>query len=127
MTLRRASTWILVITYVLTTLLLHKRGNDFAGSLVIAYGGARYREGVRILSIVVAAIIAPFLVRNLWRERTRRVYLLALLPIAAIIDQTMISVPLERIHYVQYGILTWLCFLAVGNPLSAALLAFLIG
>ncbi len=77
--------------------------------------------------MIVAAVIAPFLARNLWRDRRRFAYLLALLPLAAIIDQSMISVPLERIHYVQYGMLTWLCFMAVGEPLSAALMAFLIG
>jgi hypothetical protein len=75
----------------------------------------------------VGSIILPFLVRNLWRNRTRIKYLLALVPLSLIIDQTMISVPLERIHYVQYGVLTWLCYRAIGRPLPAALTAFLIG
>src|SRR5215475_15510292 len=96
------SRWLartLLIVYVLSTLLLHKRGNDFAGSFVVTYGGARYSEGIRVLSIIVTAIIVPFLIRNLWQDRVRLNYLAALLPLALIIDQTMISVPLERIHY----------------------------
>jgi hypothetical protein len=118
---------ILLIVYVLSTLLLHKRGNDLAGSFVITYGGARYREGVRVLSIAVGAIILPFLIRNLWQDRVRLKYLAALMPLALLIDQTMMSVPLERIHYVQYGALTWLCYGAFGQPFAAALMAFLIG
>src|SRR5215467_13925544 len=118
---------ILLVVYVLSTLLLHKRGNDFAGSFVIAYGGARYREGVRVLSIAVTAIVLPFIIRNLWRDRVKLKYLAALMPLVFVIDQTMISVPLERIHYVQYGALTWLCYRAIGQPFPAALLAFLIG
>jgi len=124
---RRWPAWIMLAAYVLSTLLLHKRGNDFAGSFVIAYGPARYREGIRILSIVAASIILPFVIRNLWRNRTRRKFLLALIPLILVIDQTMISVPLERIHYVQYGILTWLCYRATGRRLPAAMMAFLIG
>lgn len=127
MKFRKIFIWLLLLTYVLTTLLLHKRGNDFAGSFVIAYGPASYREGVWILSIIVASVITPFLIRKLWIDRVRVRYLLALLPVAAIIDRTMISVPLERIHYVQYGILTWLCYLALGEAFPAALMAFLIG
>src|SRR5215467_10497736 len=118
---------ILLVVYVLSTLLLHKRGNDFAGSFVIAYGGARYREGVRVLSIAVTAIVLPFIIRNLWQDRVRLKYLAALMPLVFVIDQTMISVPLERIHYVQYGALTWLCYRAIGPPFAGALLAFLIG
>src|SRR5262249_49244040 len=119
--------WALLILYVLTTILLHKRGNDFAGSFVIAYGGARYREGVRIISIIAATLIVPFLIRNLWKDQSRLKYLIAFVPVALLIDQTMMSVPLERIHYVQYGFLAWLCFSAIGQPFAAALMACLIG
>ena len=119
--------WIVLIGYVLCTLLLHKRGNDFAGSFVIAYGPRRYREGIQVLTILATSVVLPFLIRNLWRERDRVKYLLALLPVALIIDRTMISVPFERIHYLQYGFLTWLCYLAIGQPFAAALMAFLIG
>ena len=58
------SGWILLIGYVLVTMLLHKRGNEFAGSLVIAYGAAAYRAGVEVLTIVVAAIILPLTFRS---------------------------------------------------------------
>src|SRR5262249_10701332 len=118
---------LLLIGYVLGTLLLHKRGNDFAGSLVVAFGPARYRAGVRSLSIAAAAIILPLVVRSVWKDPKRLRHFLLLLPVVLIIDQTMMSVPLERIHYVQYGFLTWLCYKAVGRPFPAALLAFLIG
>jgi hypothetical protein len=35
-------------------------------------------------------------------------------------------VPIERIHYVQYGIIAWLGYKAIGRPLPAAMMAFVV-
>ncbi len=124
---RRFFAWLLLTAYVLATVVLHRKVNVFIGSFATSYGLETYTKGVKWLSYAAGLIVLAFTVRNLLKDRTRVRQLALLIPIALIIDMTMISRPIERIHYLQYGILTWLCYNAIPTPFTAAMVAFLIG
>jgi hypothetical protein len=124
---RRRIAWAFLIGYVLTTILLHRKGNELAGHFLIIYGPARYRFGVNVLTAIGAVTALVLIIRALRQNPSRWKPLIALLPVALVIDRTMLTVPVERIHYPQYGLLTWICFQAIGEPFPAALMSFLIG
>jgi hypothetical protein len=119
--------WATIAVYTPAIVLLHKRGNEAAAKLIEAMGMTPYLLTMRLAA--VAGIVAVFVAlgKRLWSRPERFKEILIFLGIVTVLDLSLISVPIERIHYFQYGMLTWLAWKAIGRDLPAALLAFVAG
>ena len=118
--------WLFVLAFAFGNVLLHKRGNETAGKLIGIMGMTTYLWSARLLAVIGVLVVSSLLGRNLLRSSTRLKTFLIFVPIAVILDLSLISVPIERIHYVQYGFLTWLGYKAMGKQLPAAMMAFVV-
>ena len=117
------------VTYGLGIILLHRQANLLAGRLIEFLGLPSYLLSTRLLASAGAVTTLVFLGKNLskLKDRARLKELLIFVPAALTLDLSFISVPIERIHYPQYGLLTWIGYKATGKPFNAAVMAFVIG
>jgi len=116
----------LALALAAANVLMHKRGNETAGSLIGIMGMTPYLWTARALGVAGLLMAILALGRNLMQSPARFKTFLVFLPVAVILDLSLISVPIERIHYVQYGVLTWLAYKGIGKPLPAAIFAFVV-
>ncbi len=126
-TFRSVVLWLFLIGYVVGIIWLHKAGNQTAARLMTFLGLEPYLWSMRALAWIGAAGICFWLVRHFYRNPARFRRLLVLIPIAVVMDLSLIVVPVERIHYVQYGFLTWVAYKATGKQALAGLMGFVIG
>jgi hypothetical protein len=106
---------------------MHKQGNLMAGRFSEFVGMQTYLLTTRVVAIAGAFLVLAVLARNLVRNPKKLKTLLLFIPIALTIDLSLVVIPIERIHYPQYGFLTWLAYKAIGNPLAAVMFAFVAG
>ena len=116
--------WLLTAAYAVGIVLLHREVNQMAGRLQQFLGLSPYLFSMRFLGAIGILISVVVLAGNLYGNPTRLKKLLIFVPLALILDLSLISVPVERIHYFQYGFLTWIAYKAIGKQFSAALLVF---
>lgn len=124
---RSAALWLFLVGYVAGMIQLHKAGNQTAARLMTFLGLEPYLWTMRVLAWVGIACICVWLARHFYRNPEKFKRLLLLIPIAVVLDLSLIVVPVERIHYVQYGFLTWLAYKALGKPALAGLVGFVSG
>lgn len=126
----RSILWtLLTAAYSVTVVLMHRQANLMAGRLSELWGMSLYLFGSRVVAVIGGILVLLLLIRGrgLFESRTRLLSLLVFLPVAAVFDQALISVPIERIHYPQYALLAWMAYKATGRPFSAVMIAFLVG
>ena len=119
--------WLFVTTYSVSIVLLHRQGNLAFGRLSDFLGVQVYLSGSRVAAGVGGILILFVLIRGLIQSRARLKAFLLFLPVMLLFDQTLISVPIERIHYPQYGFLVWIAYMAAGNQYTAVLIGFVVG
>lgn len=117
---RSALWWLLVWGYGLTNVWSHETVNALVVRLVQIQGLPAFLWTMR------AAALTGLTILLVWK-RSRLKGLLLLAPFALALDYSLIIYPSERIHYVQYGLLTWAAYRAVQDRLAAVLIAFLFG
>ena len=118
--------WLFLVAYALGIVLLHKEVNQLAGRLQVFLGLSTYLFSMRFLGSTGILLAVFVLARNLFRNPSRLKKLLIFIPAALTLDLSLISVPVERIHYFQYGVLTWIAYRAIQKQFPAALLVFVI-
>ena len=119
--------WLFVATYSVSIVLLHRQGNLTFGRLSDSLGMPLYLSGSRVVAGVGGILILLVLIRGLIQSRAKLRAFLLFLPVMLLFDQTLISVPIERIHYPQYGFLAWIAYMASGNQYMALMITFLVG
>jgi hypothetical protein len=124
---KSAAVWLFLIGYVFGTVLFHRKANELAGKLIGLTGMSPYLLSMRLLGLIGVLVVLFFIGQKLSRNPGRFKKLLILIPILFAIDLSLIVVPIERIHYVQYGFLTWVAYKAIGKTFPAAMLAFVAG
>jgi hypothetical protein len=119
--------WVVVIIYVAGMILIHRTANDFCNVLRKQLGLTLYLFVLRVTGVIgVTAAIIYFGRTILDHFRKLELWLLVI-PLLIVADLSLISVPVERMHYLQYGLLTWVIFKATGKQFLAAMLAFSCG
>jgi hypothetical protein len=119
--------WAILAVYMAAIILLHRRGNEAAGKLIGLMGMEPYLWTARIGAMVGIALIFLWLGRRLLKTPQRIAEVAIFTGIAAVLDLSLISVPIERIHYLQYTVLAWLAWKAIGTELPAVLVAGVAG
>ncbi len=122
---RSAVWWLLLVTGGVGNILFHERANDMARQLVRLMGLSPFLWTTRVVALMGAVAVLFFFRRGLNRTRIRN--LAIFIPIALTLDLSLIIYPSERIHYLQYGLLTCIAYKAIGRALPAALMGFIIG
>lgn len=119
--------WLFVTAFGVGNILLHEQANDLARQLVRAMGLSLFLWSTRLLALAGAITILFFLRRGFLSNPDRLKKLLIFIPFALTLDLSLIVYPSERIHYLQYGLLTLIAYKAIGKALPAALTAFVFG
>ena len=86
-----------------------------------------YLFAARVIAGASGILILLVLIRGLIQSRQKLRAFLLFLPVMLLFDQTLISVPIERIHYPQYGFLALIAYMATRNQYTAVLIAFVVG
>lgn len=119
--------WAFIISYILGNILLHGKGNKLADLLADAVSLPSYLLIVRISGLIGVILVLFIRVRKIWKNPKGWKRLVLFISMAIAMDLSLIVVPIERIHYVQYGFLTWICYKAMGKEFFSALIAFFCG
>jgi hypothetical protein len=119
--------WVLVIVYVVGVILIHRMGNDFFNILKKLMGLTIYLIFLRVIGVVGVTAAIIYFGKTILNDSKKLKLLPLIIPLLLMADLSFISVPVERIHYLQYGFLTWAMFKATGKQFPAALLAFSCG
>jgi hypothetical protein len=122
-----ASWWVFVIIYATGVILMHRSVNELADLIKKVIGLSSFLFVSRLSAILASVGILFILGRSLSRNSTGLKKLLLFIPLMVIADLSLVAVPIERIHYVEYGFLTWIAYKAGGKPYLAALLSFSFG
>jgi len=118
--------WLLLAACGFGNILFHEEANEMAEQLVQLLGLSLFLWSTRLLALTgIAALF--FLRRSFLRNRTRLKNLAIFVPLALTLDLSLIIYPSERIHYLQYGLLTWIAYKVIGKALPAVLIAFVFG
>jgi hypothetical protein len=123
---RLAFWWVMVIAYSAVNILAHEQVNDFAKWLIQVMGLSPFFWSTRILT-VAGVLVILFCRRHFLRQRERLKAVVLFIVIGLALDMSLVIFASERVHYPQYALLTWIAYPAIGKPLPAALLSFLVG
>jgi hypothetical protein len=118
--------WLTVIAYSAVNILAHEQVNNFAKWLIQVMGLSAFFWTTRILTLGGVLIIL-FCRRHFLKEPERLKKVVLFIVIGLALDMSLVIFASERVHYPQYALLTWIAYPAIGKPLPAALLSFLVG
>ncbi len=119
--------WMITIIYMIGIVLMHRRVNEFVDLVKKMFGLSSYLLVSRLVGLIVILCVLFWLYKRIAFSPGRLKVLLLFIPLALIADLSLIVVPIERIHYFQYGLLTGLCYASTGKAFQSALMAFLVG
>lgn len=119
--------WTITIIYMIGIILMHRRVNELVDLVKEMLGLSSYLLVSRAAGLIVILGVLFWLYKRIVFSPGRLKMLLLFIPLAFVADLSLIVVPIERIHYLQYGLLTWLCYMASRNAFPSALMAFVSG
>jgi hypothetical protein len=119
--------WMFLVVGGVGNILFHERANQVAVRLVRVLGVSLFLSSTRALAVVSTIVILLFMRRRFLISRRKIRDLAIVLSLGLVLDLSLIIYPSERIHYLEYGLLTWIAYKAIGKTLPAVLMAFLFG
>lgn len=119
--------WVFVIAYMVGIVLMHRTANEFADALRRMMGLTLYLFVLRVTGVISVTAAIIYFGRTFLNDSKKLKLLLLFIPLLLMADLSLIVVPVERIHYLQYGFLTWASFKATGKQFLAAVMAFSCG
>jgi hypothetical protein len=117
----------MTIGYMMGIVLMHRAVNELVDQVKNILGLPSYLWMSRIAGILAIIGVLLWLFRKIERNPAKLKMVFVFIPLAIVADLSLVVVPIERIHYLQYALLTWLCYLATQKALPSALMAFFVG
>ncbi len=118
--------WLAVVAYSIANVFSHERVNKMAETFIRLMGLSWFFWTTRIL-VLAGALIILFCRRNFLKDRRRLTAVLLFIIVGVALDMSLVIYASERVHYPQYALLTWIAYHAIGTPLPAAMLSFVVG
>lgn len=119
--------WIITAIYMIGIILLHRRVNQLVDLVKEMLGLSSYLLVSRTAGLIVMLWVLFWVYKRIVFNPGRLKVLFLLIPLALVADLSLIVVPIERIHYIQYGLLTVLCYITTRKAFLSALMAFFVG